>query len=75
MSRTDSRCLASWIAREQEVVVLPTPPGRGRASAEEVGSRDSRVLTLSTDKDPPGVVTQLAIINEPLVERESKGGT
>ena len=26
MRRTDSRCLASWMAREQEVVVLPTPP-------------------------------------------------
>lgn len=26
MRRTDSLCLASWIAREQEVVVLPTPP-------------------------------------------------
>lgn len=24
--RTDFRTLASWMAREQEVVVLPTPP-------------------------------------------------
>src|SRR5690606_29222865 len=24
--RTDSRALASWMAREQDVVVLPTPP-------------------------------------------------
>lgn len=26
MSRTERRTLASWIAREQEVVVFPTPP-------------------------------------------------
>lgn len=28
MRRTDSRCLASWMAREQLVVVFPTPPAR-----------------------------------------------
>ena len=26
MRRTDSRTLASWTAREHDVVVLPTPP-------------------------------------------------
>ena len=26
MRRTDLRCLASWMAREHDVVVLPTPP-------------------------------------------------
>lgn len=26
MSSTDLRTLASWMAREQDVVVLPTPP-------------------------------------------------
>ena len=26
MRRTDLRCFASWMAREQDVVVFPTPP-------------------------------------------------
>lgn len=26
MRRTDLRCFASWMAREHEVVVFPTPP-------------------------------------------------
>lgn len=55
MRRTDSRCLASWMAREQEVVVLPTPPlpptkihlrlsaaGGGELSADKVGAGEKR---------------------------------
>jgi hypothetical protein len=29
ISRTDLRTLANWMASEQEVVVLPTPPPNG----------------------------------------------
>jgi hypothetical protein len=47
MRRTDSRTLASWTAREHDVVVLPTPP----LPPQNIHLRDFYTLGLDLGED------------------------